>query len=242
MVNFAQIKVPIIGGPKKVMIAIPVYDKPEVETVISLFDTTVDTKHKIKLWFQSNSLVHRSRSMLADRALELDMDYLLFIDADMKFPPDALDRLVAHNVDVVGALCTMRQPPCLPTIGKFTKDEQGNCTGVSTILKYPDNALFEVDSIGMAFTLISRRALEAVRKAARTPKSGSFRFEELQNGGELPEDSAFCYRAKQAGMKVYCDTGLSILHKGPYFYGEQDYLGFQEQLIKSNGVEFDHHA
>jgi hypothetical protein len=227
-------KIPIIGGEKKVMIALPVYDKPEVQTVISLINLTSVTKFPHVVTFRSSSLVHRARSFIADKALEQGFDYLLFIDGDMVFPAEGLDRLIDRDADVVGALCTMRQPPCLPTIGMFKKDPEGNVEKVQTILKYPDNALLEVDSIGMAFTLISRKALQAV-KDTQPKGAGSFRFEPLPNGGELPEDSAFCYRAKQAGLKIHCDTGLSILHKGYKLWGEQDYLMYRDKLIKSNG-------
>src|SRR5207249_1876609 len=133
---------PFIGAQKRVLLGLPVYDKPEVEMVTSLFDMTVTTKHACRVWFQSGSLVHRARSIMAAKALEADWDYILFIDGDMKFPADALDRLLKHNVDVVGALCTMRQPPFLPTMAKFTHDDQGRVTGAATILNYPDNDLF----------------------------------------------------------------------------------------------------
>jgi len=234
MPPFSQIK--MSARQKKVMVAMPLYDKPEAETVVSLFDLVASSKHQTRLWIQNGSLIHRARSIIADQALASDVDYLLFIDGDMKFPPNALNRLIEHDVDVVGALCTMRQRPYMPPIAKFLRDESGNVTGAANILNYPEDALLEIDSIGMAFTLISRRALQAVKDWDAKPNAGPFRFEMLSNGGELPEDSSFCYRVQQAGLKVHVDTGLSILHKGAAMFGEKDYLRYKDALIKNNGV------
>jgi hypothetical protein len=229
---------PTIGGPKKVLIAIPVYDKPEVETVISLLEVIMTTRHNYQVMFRTSSLIHRARSYIAEKALEGGFDYLFFIDGDMKFPRDSMDRLIATGQDVVGALCTMRQPPYLPTIGKIGYEDDGKTPkGVATILTYPEDAVMEVDSIGMACTLISRKALEAVRKTFGPV--GMFQIVPLASGGDLPEDTAFCHRVKQSGLKIHCDTGLSILHKGAKLCGEKDYLLYKDDLIKTNGVALD---
>jgi GT2 family glycosyltransferase len=193
------------------------------------------TKQSYQVMFKTSSLIYRARSSMAEKALKDDFDYMLFIDGDMKFPHDGMDRLIATGQDVVGALCTMRQPPFLPTIGSIVKNDDGSVKGVATRLTYPENAVTEVDTIGMAFTLISRRALEAVR--AKFGPVGMFQIIPLPSGGDLPEDTSFCWRVKEAGLKVYCDTGLSILHKGTQMFGEQDYMFYQEELVKKTGME-----
>ena len=234
MPTFAQLKqaknLPIIGrGQKKVMVALPVYDKPEVETVVALFNLLFTTRHSHQLATRTSSLISRARSFLAQQAIDQNFDYLLFIDGDMVFPHDAMDKLIDRGVDIVSGLTTTRQPPFLPTIGKFQYDEAGHPIGVGSILNYPDSDLFQVDSVGMAFTLISRKALDTMK--AKYGKRGLFQQIPLDNGGDLPEDSSFCWRAKECGLKVHVDTSIGILHKGSQLFGERDYKDFQQSLI-----------
>jgi hypothetical protein len=35
------------------------------------------------------------------------------------------------------------------------------------------------------------------------------------------EDTAFCLRARKAGLSVWCDPTIPILHSGEYLYGRQ---------------------
>ncbi len=55
---------------------------------------------------------------VVDFANEIGAEFLLFIDSDIIFPRDALQRLLARDVDVVGATYSRRTPP-LHALGKI---------------------------------------------------------------------------------------------------------------------------
>lgn len=73
---------------------------------------------RITLFNQKASMITMSRNDLVERALEAKADYVLFVDSDMKFPHDAIQRLMAHDKDIVGATYNKRVPP-FETLGRI---------------------------------------------------------------------------------------------------------------------------
>lgn len=72
---------------------------------------------------QEGSMISKQRNDLVEIALskDVDVDYLLFVDSDMIFPPDALVRLLKHGKDIVGATYNKRVPP-YETLGRLVGD------------------------------------------------------------------------------------------------------------------------
>jgi hypothetical protein len=98
-------------------------------------------------------------------------EYLMFIDADMKFAPDAMARILhtAYGLcpwaDVVGGYCQLRGKPYLPTIDTGTGTWESHDAGMGPV---------EVIRTGSACILIKRHVFErmefpwyGVRHAAR---------------------------------------------------------------------------
>lgn len=133
----------------------------------------------------------------SDIAKDVEGNWLLFLDSDMEYPPDTLNRLLAHDVDVVGGMCYRKVPPYNPTIYKKQRYSEDMCY-MST---WPENQLIEVDATGAACLLIKREVLEALPDPI---------FED----SKVSEDMTFCKKARAAGFKVYVDTSLHIGHVG----------------------------
>lgn len=95
------------------------------------------------------------RSMLSNTA----NDWLLFIDGDMTFPPDAMIRLLQTaygdlpHSDIIGAYCNLRGDLALPTI------DTGTGTWESW---FPGQGSVEVIRTGAAFVLVKRRVFEGL--------------------------------------------------------------------------------
>ena len=98
---------------------------------------------------------------------------------------------------------------------------------VNTMLDYRKGELQPVESCGMAFTLISRRAAEQVMAVHARPFDPIF-FPETD--GELAEDSSFCWRAKEAGVQVWLDARVQIGHIGDVIFDERDFEASLPQL------------
>jgi hypothetical protein len=142
------------------------------------------------------TLLPNQRTELVKRSIEGHASHVLFIDSDMRFPPDTLDKLLAHKLDIVGANCKHRQA------NKWT-------AGVSSKGKA---GLVEVGGLGFGVTLIRTDVFMRIAEPwFATPFDGS-KF--------IGEDIFFYHKAKEAGFKIMIDHDLSqeIKHTGTKDY------------------------
>lgn len=167
-----------------------------------------------KVTFLANALVYNARNMLCKEAIETGADRILFLDSDMVFGHDLMEKMEAdmdvHNLDFVSALCFRRVPPITPLIYKKLEMEHAKN---EIYLDYPENALFPIAGAGFGATMISTRLIKDIVNTYGAPF--------MPYPGELGEDLAFCYRANKLGYKMYCDSRLSLGHIGDFIYGEQ---------------------
>ena len=157
--------------------------------------------------FTRNSLVYDARHTLMQYALKNDTD-LLFIDSDIYFTLEALERLCSHKKPIVSGLYFQKSPERKPVAYKTVKPR--------TILHGPKvenideiQPFMEVAGVGLGFCLIRNEVLKAF-DPNRNP------FEPF---GGLGEDFSFFVRCKKKGFKVYLDTTLNLKHLGEYEYG-----------------------
>ncbi len=158
------------------------------------------------------------RDSIVRTFLDTGNDWLLLVDDDMAWQPEAL-ALLAEAADreaapIVGGLCfgTSRTAGALwPTLGQL--DSEG---GYCTQLNIPDDELVEVEWTGCAFLLVHRDVL--VSMAVAFGKTGRLLpwFEDGQIGSEIVEcDRVFCMRARALGYPIFVHTGVAIDHKKP---------------------------
>ncbi|MGH8595148.1 MAG: hypothetical protein ACREXT_00665 [Gammaproteobacteria bacterium] len=147
-----------------------------------------------------------NRWICGQLALEHQCDYLWLIDVDMAIPPDALPRLLAHDLDIVGAAYHYRSLP-LRTVVKMR-----NTRGELYIPTEIPKTLFSCASIGSGCTLIKVEAL------MRIPQPW-FALEWDKDGCLIKTDDVwFCEQAASVGIKTYCDPTLEIRHIGDFAY------------------------
>ncbi|GAG27507.1 unnamed protein product, partial [marine sediment metagenome] len=158
---------------------------------------TLLNKHGAEIIRGESGPIHEMRNAIVTRSLQLDCTHLLFLDADMVYPPDSITRLLAHNVDIVSALMFKRLPNFEPIL--FTGDKY-NMTQIDPV---PDG-LVEVAATGTGCLLINTKVFDAIEPPW---------FEFGQNNGKpVGEDINFCYNAKDAGFKIYVDTTVRTEH------------------------------
>lgn len=164
--------------------------------------------------------VHRNE--IVRPFLETRVEWLLFIDSDMDFGPDALDRLLeqadARERPIVGALYFQEIAAgglVLPLLYVRPEDAVGYprvaLGPLDQLLDYPDDSLFPVAATGAGFLLIHRQVLEKIE--ARRFSAAFPWFQETEIGGApMGEDATFCLRASEVGAPIHVDTGLRIGH------------------------------
>jgi hypothetical protein len=163
-------------------------------------------------WSSAN--ISTARNLVVERFLQRDADWLLFMDADMAFEHDALERLLAvadpATAPIVGGLCFgATYGRLFPTIYQFV--EVDGAIKTIRVDDYPDDSLVQCAATGAAFLLIHRSALEAIRDKAFNAVFPWFQETELA-GQPAGEDLTFCIRAGICGLPIYVDTGVKVGH------------------------------
>lgn len=146
--------------------------------------------------FVSGTLIADQRQKLVMMAIKQKADYVLFLDSDMRFPPNLLEHLMLHDKDIVACNYATRRLP-VKTVA-FSDFAELKCvySGDKTDLE-------EVDAVGMGAMLIKT---EIFKKLPLPWFSISY----LPSGNMyIGEDIYFCKLAQANGMKVYVDHDLS---------------------------------
>ena len=210
-------------------IALPMRDHVNAQTLGSLIQTKwpEPTDKLINqgsvLTVQRNSMVQRMRG-----------DWLLFIDDDMVWEPDAVQRMIdgwheleeqGIHADVYGGLCFRRGAPFQPTLYMRQDNGKGPYNFLET---WEPDSVVEVDATGMAFCLISVTAFEKIMGESFPPfdvRIADQRHPDFFRWFEaVGEDLRFCMDLKAAGGRIFVDTRVQTLHVGEFAIGYNDWL------------------
>jgi len=176
-----------------------------------------------------------------------DADWLLWLDTDMGFQPDLLDRLhaAAHPTDrpVVGALCFSFKPTHAdgmggwhsqpqPTLYRWIEEEtpadpsdEGAVAlaqqGFAVVHDFPPNTLVRCAGTGSAAILIHRSVFEQIQTTF-----GRAWYDETVNPTmhkRVSEDLSFCMRALALQIPIHVHTGAVTNHLKPAWVGPETY-------------------
>jgi len=137
------------------------------------------------------------RNTIVEEAQKKECTHLLFLDTDMIYPVDTIERLLAHDLDIVGALTFKRYPPFNPIINV------GEQYKMKYMYPYPEG-LIKVTATGTGCLLINMKVFNKLEKPY-------FKFRKVK-GKDVGEDIGFCYKAGDAGIDVYVDTTVKTIH------------------------------
>lgn len=146
--------------------------------------------------------LYQMRNMAVEEAKKAGSQWLLFADADMAFPPTALQRLLSHRLPIVGGLCRQRRPPFEATLYK-TEETPEKLSYYAPFNPIPGGGLVEVAGTGCGFLLIEMRVFDKLDAPYFLPQSST---------GGLGEDLWFCEHARNAGFKIFVDQDVVIGH------------------------------
>ena len=201
----------------RTLIAVPCMD-----TVHTVFFTSMMNLHKpegTEIAVSCSSLVYTARNLLAKKAIDEGFDRVLWLDSDMVFDADLLDRLsedMDKGLQYVCGLFFTRKNPIRPCIYKYLgnrKNENGeDTTAADHFTDYPREQVFPVEGSGFATVMMTT---DLIRKCGPSP------FFPVMGFGE---DFTFCLRAREAGATLWCDSRIKVDHCGINLINEEIFL------------------
>lgn len=198
--------------PIKLAIAVPTKDMVHSEFAFSLsqlIKTTENAGIETYLFFNSSTILLTQREKLTMMSIEVNSDYILWLDSDMTFPSTTALRLLSHNLDIVGCNYKKRSIPQNPVAYRKLNDWESY---VSLNEKEP---LVEVEGVGMGCLLTKTKLFYDLNKPY-------FNFTYNHRSDDwLGEDFNLQKKFRDHGHKIFIDTVLSreISHLGIYKYG-----------------------
>ena len=103
----------------------------------------------------------RNRNLMIQQAIDHNCTHILFIDDDVAFEPDMLERLLAHDKDIVGGLYLMRNYPHHPIMFDEAQPD-GRC--LTHWLSDGETGLIEVVAQGLGCCLIKTKVFKTMQE------------------------------------------------------------------------------
>lgn len=203
---------------KKIMIAVPCMDS--VPTVFCQSLATLKKVGDCVLAMQMSSLVYDSRDKLAKKAMQMGADYIFWLDSDMIFEPDTLERMLntmeEKDLDFLSGVYYRRKEPYSPVLFENLEvDEYG--VHVSEFSEIP-NDLFECSGVGFGCVLMKADILFDL----------ATRFQDFfYPVSRMGEDISFCWRARQCGYKLIVDPTIPLGHYSQTVVNKDFYEAFK---------------
>lgn len=239
-------------------ISVPTRGNIENNVVGSLLQLRIPGNWGSPTWsFEVGQPIDISRNIAVSKALQMNARYLCFIDSDVVFPADTLEKLVTYRLPVIGAAYRSRGPP----YGLVANTEQHQVD--PAVVKDPKIDLMKVDNLGMGFCLIDTRILKSIgnrlewrcfldhtrelkQEVARYTMQQTIdqgykcsicqkllvaKFFDYRSGkankDAVSEDYYFCKLVTDAGYPVHLATKVFVQHQTLQFLGVE---GFESNL------------
>ncbi len=196
--------------------------------------------------------IDAGRSELATKALADGREETFWIDSDIQFNPDDVDRIRSHGLPITTGIVARKGARAIAS---------QTLPGTGQLRVGAGGGLVEILYAGAGFLHVRREVYTAIREKLKLPLCNAqfgrpmvpffqpmivpWRKQEVrgQKSGDrmeadhplpdplpegegsmwyLGEDYSFCERARQCGYKIMADTSIRLWHIGEYAYGWED--------------------
>lgn len=172
--------------------------------------------------------ISAARNTVVEQFLASEGDWLLWVDSDMGFAPDAVYKLLAvadpAERPIMGGLCFASREYASDGMGGYRTAPSPTVFQLADVGEtrrpvggqlYPVNSVVRCAATGSAFVLIHRSVFE---------KLGRGWYDRIAHAdGLMGEDVSFCVRAGEAGFPTHVFTGARTSHFKPQWVSEMDY-------------------
>jgi len=211
-----------------IFIAMPCYDSVKINTmlsVIKLVQQLGKSGIEVGIHTMKSPLIHQARNYLTSVFLTTEYQYMLFVDSDVEFEPEAVIRMMVAKKRIV---CTPYRVKSVDT----SKHIYG-----AIEFKDPKNILIlaegfvEIEAGPTGLMLIDRKVFERIIKnhpelkitnkaTPHADKSHEFYYNffdfGFNDGYAMGEDVSFCRLARDNDFRIFANIESSTTHHGAY--------------------------
>ena len=216
-----------MNNKPSVFIAMPCYDSVKINTMLSVIKLVQQLgKSGIETGIHTmkSPLIHQARNYLTSVFLTTQYQYLLFIDSDVEFEPEAVIRMMVAKKRIV----------CTPYRVKSADIDKHIYT---VEFKDPKNilvlaeGLVEIEAGPTGLMLIDRKVFERIIKnhpelkitnkaTPKAEKSHEFYYNffdfGFSDGYAMGEDVSFCRLARDNDFRIFANIESPTAHRGEY--------------------------
>lgn len=212
----------------KILIGTPFKDTASDDHIKALVDLIIYTQkqgHEVK-YVNEHGGLYDARDRICSRTIRDKYDYMLQIDSDMTFPPDALCRLLDRDLDVVTGVYVGKQEGHKPVLfTELHKDDENagpysRKHGLKELMK---DEVFPIVGAGAGFLLVREHILRIMKIHLH---------EWFRPYDGLGEDVSFCQRCNELGIKIYADQSFRMGHIKYHEYTLDDWTGIEDEDIE----------
>jgi hypothetical protein len=217
--------------------------KGDIPPVVHWVFTTAAAKYGLGQKMLTDTIIIRSRNLIADMFLKGKATWSLWLDADV-LPTignemwwraivrdssvssttasyDFIKRFLSHNKPFVGGVyATRRREGPLVTQPDLHPRNKSDIQKSDEIRRNQAKGLLEVEWLSAGYCLVHRVVFETIRKKfpELTPKMAGEPYPFFTPTANEGEDVKLSMLARKAGFKLYLDTELFAAHIGRYAY------------------------
>lgn len=185
--------------------------------------------------------IDQGRNQMATDALVSGFEETMWIDSDVVFEPESVERLRSHGVPISSGIYPQKGKQAIAShvIEGTPSLEFGSASTIQEILY-----------AAAGFMHVRRSVYERMQHQLKLPVCNErfgkpmIPFFEPQiiphDDGHwyLAEDFSFCHRARQCGFRVFADPSIRLWHVGNYRYGWED-AGVKQPRHEQFTLSFD---
>jgi hypothetical protein len=182
---------------------------------VSLIQSLCVFPYDLTIASQSGPHIDENREVIVQQALEMKSDVLVFLDTDMVWPKEALNKLIegvtpgeTPRPDILGVPYNEKRLPPVSTTKMLGPDGE-ILVGVHAVPRQP----FKCAAVGAGFMAINLHRLTEC-----WPQGPYFEFGPTDGLARVGEDIEFCLRSGERNLSVWCDPRIIVRHCGDYLF------------------------
>lgn len=166
--------------------------------------------------------VDNNRNEIMFQAQQIGADYLFMLDTDVELftEGDILTHMVSLGKDIVTGIYYQGSYPYRPVVYNFGEK------GIRNFADIP-NEPFKVPAAGGGFMLISKRVIDHFK----FDNPGEKPFDVMFSPRVFKEDSAFCWRCKEAGFEIWADPRIKLNHWKRQAINDKYWLSAKNKIV-----------